>query len=128
MTAIADPDTTPSATPVALPEEQVQAISRAQRCLTELGYYKGPIDGKRGRETWTAYWNFKHDNGLAGQSDLLSERVQQKMASLCKTLDATAAITPPAEPAPQAETPQVPAAAEEGAPTPPASLRYRLPA
>ncbi len=123
VTAVADPDSTPSSTPSGLSEEQVQAISRAQRCLTELGYYKGAIDGKRGKETWTAYWNFKHDNGLSGQSDLLSERVQQKMASLCKSLDTTtAAIAPPAEPTPQAEAPPVPAAAEEATLTPPARL------
>ena len=50
VTAVADPVTTLPATPVGLSDEQVQAISRAQSCLTELGYYKGPIDGKRGRE------------------------------------------------------------------------------
>ena len=124
VTAVADPVTSPPATPVALSEEQVQAISRAQRCLTELGYYKGPIDGKRGKDTWTAYWNFKHDNGLAGQKDLLSERVQQKMTELCKTLDTTAAIAPAAEPAPQTEVAPVTAApvAEEATPAPPTRL------
>ena len=47
VTAVADPV---GATPqtVGLPEEQVQAIMRAQRCLTELGYYQGEVDGKRG--------------------------------------------------------------------------------
>ena len=53
--------------------EQVKAIAHVQTCLAELGYYKGPVDGKRGRETWTAYWNFKHDHGLGGYSDLLAE-------------------------------------------------------
>ena len=76
----------------ALSPEQVQAISRAQRCLTELGYYKGTIDGKRGKETWTAYWHFKHDNGLSGYSDLLADAVQQKFSSLCKEPNTTAAL------------------------------------
>ena len=62
-----------------------------QTCLTELGYYKGPVDGKRGRETWTAYWNFKHDHGLGGYSDLLAEPVRQKLDELCIE---TAAIEP----------------------------------
>src|SRR4029077_4356026 len=97
--AVADPVTTLPATPVGLSDEQVQAISRAQRCWTELGYYKGPIDGKRGKDTWTAYWNFKHDNGLSGQKDLLSGRVQQKMTELCKGLDRPTAIA--AEPPPR---------------------------
>jgi hypothetical protein len=122
VTAVTDPLTTLPATPVGLSDEQVQAISRAQRCLTELGYYKGPIDGKRGKDTWTAYWNFKHDNGLSGQKDLLSERVQQKMTELCKGLDRPTAIA--AEPPPQAELAPVPVApvAEEATPTPPARL------
>src|SRR5262245_12940105 len=29
--------------------EPVAAIARAQRCLADLGYYKGEVDGKRGR-------------------------------------------------------------------------------
>ncbi len=63
--------------------EQVEAIAHVQTCLAELGYYKGPVDGKRGSETWTAYWNFKHDHGLGGYSDLLAEPVQQKLDELC---------------------------------------------
>src|SRR5262245_58244135 len=64
--------------------EQVAAISRAQRCLADLGYYKGEIDGKGGRATRSAFGNFKHEHGLAIQSELLAEPVQQKMAELCK--------------------------------------------
>ena len=48
VTAVADPVAATPQSPVGLPEEQVQAITRAQRCLAELGYYKGEIDGKRG--------------------------------------------------------------------------------
>ena len=100
VTAVATPDAGPAPAPSAeLPDEQVQAISRAQSCLTELGYYKGPIDGKRGKETWTAYWNFKNDHGLKAYSDFLAAPVQQKFASLCKGPETTAATEPAAQPA-----------------------------
>ena len=123
------PDTAPPTEPAAqgeqapaISEKQVQAISRAQSCLAELGYYKGEIDGKRGKETWTAYWHFKHDHGLSGYSDLLAETVQQKFASLCKGSPETAAALQ-TEPQP-AEVPEADAApeTEEGEPVgPPAA-------
>jgi hypothetical protein len=123
VTATADPVAAASQTAVVIPEEQVKAIARAQRCLTELGYYKGEIDGKRGKDTWTAYWNFKHDHGLAGYKDPTSPTVQKKMGELCTGLDTTAAITPPSEPAPQAEpTPVAPAGGEAAALNPPPRL------
>ncbi len=75
--------------PEAPSPEQVAAITRTQRCLAELGYYKGEVDGKRGRATWSAFWHFKHEHGLAGQSDLLAEPVQKKIAALCKLSDDT---------------------------------------
>jgi hypothetical protein len=94
--------------------EQVKAIAQVQTCLAELGYYKGPVDGKRGRETWTAYWNFKHDHGLGGQSDLLAEKVRQKLDELCIE---TAAVEPPpaqpAEPAASDVAPQLEPATEQ---------------
>src|SRR5262245_49993969 len=65
--------------------QQVAAIARAQRCLADLGYYKGEIDGKRGRGTQSAFLQFKQEHGLESQSDLLAEPVEQKMAELCKT-------------------------------------------
>jgi hypothetical protein len=93
--AVVAPDASPSPPASTEPnDEQVQAIARVQSCLTELGYYKGPIDGKRGRETWTAYWYFKNAHGLKGYSDLLAEPVQQKVASLCKDPETTAALEP----------------------------------
>ena len=88
--------------------EQVNAIAHVQTCLTELGYYKGPIDGKRGRETWTAYWNFKHDHGLGGYSDLLAEPVRQKLDELC--IETAAIEPPPAQPAEPAATDAAPPA------------------
>jgi hypothetical protein len=74
--------------------EQVEAIARAQSCLAELGYYKGEIDGKRGKETWTAFWHFKHDHDLGGHSNLLDEPVLQKLATLCKTTEQAIALPP----------------------------------
>lgn len=71
--------------------EQVAGIARTQRCWSELGYYKGEVDGKRGRATWSAFWHFKHEHGLAGQSDILAEPVQQKIAELCKIPQGTTA-------------------------------------
>jgi hypothetical protein len=118
VTATADPVATTPQTPVGLPEEQVQAITRAQRCLTELGYYKGKIDGKRGKETWTAYWHFKREHDLKGYSDLTSPTVQKRMGELCKDLD-TAATSPTAAPEPET-APAAPAAGKEGASLPPA--------
>lgn len=64
--------------------EQVEAIAGAQKCLAELGYYQGAVDGKRGKQTWTAFWNFKQEHGLKAYSDLLAEPVLQKLDALCK--------------------------------------------
>ncbi len=123
VTAVATPDAGPAPAPSAeLPDEQVQAISRAQSCLTELGYYKGPIDGKRGKETWTAYWNFKHDHRLAAYSDFLAAPVQQKFASLCKGPETTAAIEPAAQPADGTQEGAAPGSEEGAPPVPKTSL------
>jgi hypothetical protein len=84
--------------------EQIDAIARAQKCLAELGYYKGEVDGKRGKETWTAFWNFKQEHGLKGYSDLLAEPVQQKLVALCKQkAEETAAAEARADPLYQPE-------------------------
>ena len=72
VTAVRDPNVVPPPPPSAAPTpEQVEAIARSQKCLAELGYYKGEVDGKRGKATWTAYWHFKHDHDLEGYSNLL---------------------------------------------------------
>jgi len=91
-------------TPTEAPSpEEVEAITRIQSCLAELGYYKGAIDGKRGKETWTAYWHFKHDHGLGAYSDILAEPVRQKLDSLCKITEETAALEPTTQPLDQPE-------------------------
>lgn len=101
--ARAGPTPTEAPTP-----EQVEAITRVQSCLAELGYYKGAIDGKRGKETWSAYWHFKHDHGLGAYSDILAEPVRQKLNSLCKITEETAAIEPTAQPLDQPEAEAAP--------------------
>jgi hypothetical protein len=85
VTAVRDPDAVPPPPPSAAPTpEQVEAIARSQKCLADLGYYQGEVDGKRGKQTWTAFWNFKQDHGLKSYSDLLAEPVQQKLTELCQ--------------------------------------------
>jgi hypothetical protein len=84
--------------------EQVEAIAKAQKCLAELGYYKGAVDGKRGKETWTAFWNFKQEHDLKSYSDLLAEPVQQKLVAVCKQkAEETAAAAARADPLYQPE-------------------------
>ena len=73
----------PPATTAPTPE-QVEAIAKAQKCLAELDYYQGAVDGKRGKLTWTAFWNFKQDHDLKAYSDLLAEPVLMKLEALCK--------------------------------------------
>ena len=104
----AQPARAGSPPPEAPTPEQVEAITRIQSCLTELGYYKGAIDGKRGKETWTAYWHFKHDHGLGGYSDILAEPVRQKLDSLCKITEETAALEPTTQPLDQPEVEAAP--------------------
>ena len=104
----AQPARAGSPPPEAPTPEQVEAITRIQSCLTELGYYKGAIDGKRGKETWTAYWHFKHDHGLGGYSDILAEPVRQKLDSLCKLTEHTAALEPATQPLDQPEVEAAP--------------------
>ncbi len=90
------PDAPPA--PGGLPPEQVEAIKRTQSCFAQLGYYQGAIDGKRGAETWTAYWHFKKQHGLKAHSDFLAKAVQAKLAALCKEKEkpkqAVAALDP----------------------------------
>jgi hypothetical protein len=81
----------PPAGTQALTPEQVEAIAKAQKCLADLGYYQGAIDGKRGKLTWTAFWNFKQEHGLMAYSDLLDEPVQQKLMDVCKAREEAAA-------------------------------------
>jgi Caspase domain len=117
VTALRDPDAVEPPPPSAAPTpEQVEAIARAQKCLAELGYYEGTIDGKRGKQTWTAYWHFKHDHDLGAYSNLLDEPVQQKLAALCKQkAEETARAETLADPLSQPEGEEALASAESDA-------------
>jgi hypothetical protein len=106
--ARAEPPVTNAPTP-----EQVEAIARSQKCLAMLGYYKGEVDGKRGKETWTAFWTFKQEHDLKSYSDLLAEPVQQKLAELCQQKEEElAAAAARADPLYQPEDEAPPEAAE----------------
>ena len=105
-----------------LPPEQVEAIMRTQSCLAQLGFYQGEIDGKRGSETWTAYWHFKKQHGLKAHSDFLAKPVQTKLAALCKEKPkkAVAALDPAKQPSllPEAAVvPEAPASTGEETPS-----------
>ena len=103
--AVAPTEGEPRATPPAPASEESPrkaGTKRAQRCFTELGLYKGLIDGAANRDTWTAYWYFKHANGLVAYRDFLAAPVQEKIAALCK--DGEEAATLITEPVPAAAT------------------------
>jgi hypothetical protein len=123
VTAVVTPQTEAAPAPAEPRDERAEATARVQRCFAQLGYYKGPIDGKANEETWTAHWYFKNEHGLKAYGDFLAEPVQKKIAELCKEkpvakppeqpkpapgpapapADETAALAPGAEPAPRAE-------------------------
>lgn len=113
-----DADSSPAADDIAEDDaegftEKERAVARSQRCLKELGFYNGSIDGERNPDTWTAYWYFKRAHDLKRYGDFLAEPVQEKFASLCKEVEETASLpvdtqvqaTPPIEtPASQPST------------------------
>lgn len=72
------------ATPPEPQDKKAEATALVQRCFAELGFYKGPIDGKANEATWTAYWYFKNEHGLKAYSNFLAEPVQEKLNELCK--------------------------------------------
>ena len=82
--AVVTPDDEATAAPAEPVDEKAEATARAQRCYAQLGYYKGPIDGKANPDTWTAHWYFKNEHGLKAHGDFLAEPVQRKIAELCK--------------------------------------------
>jgi hypothetical protein len=118
--AVVPVDSEPQATPPGPAGEdspRAEGTKRAQRCFTELGLYKGSIDGVANRDTWTAYWYFKHANGLNHYSDYLAAPVQEKIAALCKDGAGAATLTTEPAPATAEETrPRLPVAQEIAAP------------
>lgn len=93
--AVVTPETEATqATPPEPLDKKADGTARAQRCFAELGFYKGPIDGKANDATWTAYWHFKNEHGLKAYSNFFAEPVQQKLDELCK-------VEPVAEAEPQ---------------------------
>ena len=89
--------------PIVPVDPRAEATLRAQSCFQQLGLYKGPVDGVANKDTWTAFWNFKHDHGLTGYGDFLATPVQEKLTSLCKPPEQVAAAAPTSTaPAPSA--------------------------
>lgn len=85
VTAVVTPDTEAAAAPPAVPlDKKTELTKRVQRCYAQLGYYKGPIDGKANDATWTAHWFFKNDHGLKSYGDFLADRVLKTIDELCK--------------------------------------------
>jgi hypothetical protein len=83
-TAVVTPETEPAAAPAAPVDKKAEDTKRVQRCYAQLGYYKGPIDGKANEQTWTAHWYFKNEHGLKRYGDFLAEPVLKKVKELCK--------------------------------------------
>jgi Caspase domain len=101
--AVAPAEGEPQATPPSPASEEsprAAGTKRAQRCFAQLGLYRGPIDGAASRDTWTAYWYFKHANGLVIYRDFLAAPVQEKIAALCKDDEEAATLTTEPVPAP----------------------------
>jgi len=110
ITAVVTPETEPTAAPPEPRDEKAEMTARVQRCYAQLGYYKGPIDGKANADTWTAHWFFKNDHGLKAYGDFLAKPVLKKIDELCKE------EKPKPEPAPiEAAVPEdvAPTAAKE---------------
>lgn len=84
VTAIVTPETEAAATRPPKPLSKAARTKRVQRCYAKLGYYKGPIDGKANKKTWTAHWHFKNDHGLKSYGDFLAAPVQKKIEALCQ--------------------------------------------
>jgi len=118
-TAVVTPETEPA--PAAEHrDKKAEETAWVQRCFAQLGYYKGPIDGKANEDTWTAHWFFKNDHGLKAYGDFLAEPVLRKLHQLCKdepVVEAAKPKEPEKEPEKPAESQKpVPSAdAETGA-------------
>lgn len=94
-TAVVTPETEPATAAAAPVDKKAEDTKRVQRCYAQLGYYKGPIDGKANEQTWTAHWYFKNEHGLKRYGDFLAEPVLKKVKELCKEEE------PAPEPEPQ---------------------------
>lgn len=108
-TAVVTPETEPAAEPAAAVDKKAEDTKRVQRCYAQLGYYKGPIDGKANEQTWTAHWYFKNEYGLKRYGDFLAEPVLKKVKELCKEEPAPEPEPEPvAEPEPVSDPPSQP--------------------
>ncbi|ODR98467.1 hypothetical protein AUC68_08535 [Methyloceanibacter methanicus] len=84
VVAVATPENEAAAPRHPEPLDKKSLTEKVQRCYAKLGYYKGPIDGKANKATWTAHWHFKNEHGLKAHGDFLAKPVLAKIGALCK--------------------------------------------
>lgn len=92
------------------PAEPGVDIARVQKCLNDLGFDAGPVDGASGRRTRTAFREFQTTNGLAERPDRLSdEQSLNALFDLCATPRQVAEPTPEGPVSPVADNRCLPA-------------------
>lgn len=117
-TAVVTPETEPAAAPAAPVDKKAEDTKRVQRCYAQLGYYKGPIDGKANEQTWTAHWYFKNEHGLKRYGDFLAEPVLKKVKELCKEEEPVPEPEPEPVSEPESQPESEPDPVEAAAPEP----------
>lgn len=85
----------PDAPPFApLDEAQsMEAVARAQDCLSTLGLYQGAVNGEANEVTAFAFARFAATHGLASNADLLSAAARDALRAACSN-DAAALTLP----------------------------------
>jgi cell division protein FtsN len=117
-TAVVTPETEPAAATAAPVDKKAEDTKRVQRCYAQLGYYKGPIDGKANEQTWTAHWYFKNEHGLKRYGDFLAEPVLKKIKELCKEEEPVPEPEPERVSEPESQPEPEPDPVEAAAPEP----------
>jgi peptidoglycan hydrolase-like protein with peptidoglycan-binding domain len=72
-------------------------VRTAQRCLAELGYHPGPIDGILGRRTTAALKAFQKDHDLHADGRLTTQTYNLLVNEAAKTKPSLARVPPPAD-------------------------------
>jgi caspase domain-containing protein len=116
--AVVTPETEPATAPAAPVDKKAEDTKRVQRCYAQLGYYKGPIDGKANEQTWTAHWYFKNEHGLKRYGDFLAEPVLKKVKELCKEEEPVPEPEPEPVSEPESQPESEPDPVEAAAPEP----------
>ncbi len=69
-------------------------VGVVQRCLTEAGYLRAPVQGRMEKKSWTAFWFFKQDYSVGRTSQGIHDaKAQHRLFTLCpKTSSELAAL------------------------------------